>query len=191
MGVVMTLILAVLLTQSRIVAFFINTFLGRMLLLFLIIFITCTNNMLGLLSVLFVIIAFNNTINENIIQSYNYYEGFDSSNNDIANSVMQDKLSILQAKEDILKKKIDFIKQNPNSSQTTDDGSTTATTTSTAVSGTETFKGREGFCMTDRETTMLRGKQSKTVPTFKHSREQPDDVNPSDSSNFTSDYASF
>jgi hypothetical protein len=44
--------------------------------------------------------------------------------------------------------------------------------------------------MTDRETNMLRGKQSNTISGF-NSREQSDDVSPSDKSIFSNDYSSF
>ena len=38
---------------------------------------------------------------------------------------------------------------------------------------------------------MLRGKPSNSIPVFNDSREQSDDVSPSDKSVFTSDYATF
>jgi hypothetical protein len=183
MGVFITLILVILLSQSRFFDFLINTPLGRIVLLALVIFVAYTNKILGLIAVLFVIIAFNNDINT--VYGYNLYEGFDGSGNQIANTIMQDKLSILQSKEDILKNKISAIQQK------TADSSTTATTTSSSASGTESFNGREGFCMTDRESNMLRGKQSNTVPVFNNLREQSDDVSPSDKSVFSGDYASF
>lgn len=190
MGVVMTLILAVLLSQSRFFDFLIDAALGRSILLVFVIFIAYTNKILGLVAVLFVIIAFNNN-DMNMVYSYNYYEGFDGSGNQTANAIMQDKLTILQAKENLLQNKINAVQQKANNqSQNSTNSSTTATTTSSSVSGTESFKGREGFCMTDRESNMLRGKQSNAVPVFNNLREQSDDVSPTDKSVFTSEYAS-
>jgi hypothetical protein len=190
MGVVMTLILAVLLSQSRFFDFLIDAALGRSFLLVFVIFIAYTNKILGLVAVLFVIIAFNNN-DMNMVHSYNYYEGFDGSGNQTANAIMQDKLTILQAKENLLQNKINAVQQKANNqSQNSTNSSTTATTTSSSVSGTESFKGREGFCMTDRESNMLRGKQSNAVPVFNNLREQSDDVSPTDKSVFTSEYAS-
>ena len=52
MGVVMTLILAVLLSQSRFFDFLIDAALGRTVLLLFVIFIACTNKILGLFVVL-------------------------------------------------------------------------------------------------------------------------------------------
>jgi len=48
---------------------------------------------------------------------------------------------------------------------------------------------REGFCMSDKEINMLRGKQSNAIPV--HHREQTEDVSPSDKSVFTDSYATF
>ena len=170
MGVVITLILVVLLSQSRFFDFLIDTHLGRMVLLAFVILIAYTNKILGLVAVLFVIITFNNKMN--MVNSYNFYEGFDSSGN----------VTTQTAKEKIK----DNIKSDVQTAT-----STTATTTSSAVSGTETFKGREGFNMTDRELNILRGKPSNSVPVFNNLRNQSDDVSPTDKSGFTSDYASF
>lgn len=173
MGVVMTLILVLLLSQSRFFNFLIDAPLGRMVLLAFIIFIAYINKILGLVAVLFIIIAFNQN-SMNMVYSYNYYEGFDVSGNDVSGNVINEIKSKLQT------------------AKATSDTSQTATTTSSSTSGTETFKGgREGFCMTDRETNMLRGKQSNVVPVFNNSREQSDDVSPSDKSIFTGEYAPF
>lgn len=168
MGVVMTLILAILLSQSRFFNFLIDKHLGRMILLGFIILIAYTHKMLGLVAVLFIIIAFNH-YETNMVRSYNYYEGFDASGGTIQDA--NNKSQMLQ--------------------QDMSGNIGTSSTNNTSSSGTKTFKGREGFCMTDRESTMLRGKQSSTVPVFNNSREQSDDVSPSDNSAFKSVYESF
>ena len=182
MGVVITLILVILLSQSRLFDFLINTYLGRMILLVFVIFIAYTNKILGLAAVLFVIIAFNNN-QINMVYSYNFFEqntglfeGFDASGNSVSQSET--------AKDKIMNKVKTNVENKIDTSQT-------ATTTSSAVSGSETFKGREGFNMTDRETNILRGKSSNSVPVFNNLREQSDDVSPSDKSIFTSDFSSF
>lgn len=185
-GVAVTLILVILLTQSKIFDFFTENALGRMFLLVFIIFISYTNKILGLLAVLFIIIAFNQ-YDMNVVQSYNYYEGFDGSGNSTTDGVVNDKIKILKAKEDILNQNLATINNKAN------DSSQTATTTSSAASTStsEGFGGIEGFGMTDRESNILRGKQSNTIPVFNNSREQDDNVSPSDKSAFSSDYASF
>jgi hypothetical protein len=192
-GIFITLILVILLCVSKFFNFLTETPLGRFILLAFVIMISYTHKMLGLLAVLFIIIAFNQH-DSNTVYAYNYYEGFDvsgnnidSSGNPIVSSVIQDKVKILQAEEDMLNTELNAIQQNSNNS------SQTATTTSSAASTIpESFRGgREGFGLTDREANMLRGKQSNSIPVFTNSRDQSDDVSPSDKSVFTSDYASF
>jgi hypothetical protein len=181
MGIVITLILVILLSQSRFFDFLTDTPQGRIILLALIVLIAYTNKILGLLAVLFVIIAFNQN-DISVVQSYNFYEGFDGSGNSTDSTIMKDKLTQDKAKEDILKKKMPVLNADGNSSQTT-------TTSSSAAS--ESFGGREGFCMSDRELNILRGKQSSTVPVFNKSREQTNEVDPTDKSVFSDSYASF
>jgi hypothetical protein len=192
MGIVITLILVILLSVSRFFNFLTETPLGRIVLLAFVILISYTHKMLGLLAVLFIIIAFNQ-YDSNTVYAYNYYEGFDVSGNtvdgsgNIANSIIQDKVNVLKAKEDLLKDKLSAIQQNSaNASQTATTTSSAATTTTESFTG-----GREGFGMTDRESNMLRGKPSNSIPVFNNSREQSDDVSPSDKSVFSSGYASF
>ncbi|MFY7729905.1 MAG: hypothetical protein ACOVRN_10335 [Flavobacterium sp.] len=50
--------------------------------------------------------------------------------------------------------------------------------------------GREGFVMAEREAMILRGKPSNSIPVFGNAREQDDDVSPSDTSVFVSDFSS-
>jgi len=190
MGIVITLILVILLSQSRFFDFLTETSLGRMFILVLIIFISYTNKFLGLLAVLFIIIAFNH-YDMNVVQSYNYYEGFDASGNSTASAIIQDKINIDKAKEDIMKQKLSALNNQANASQTATTTSSATSGSTTTTSGTsESFGGREGFCMTDRESNILRGKQSNTIPVFNNTRDQ-DDVSPTDKSVFSSSYASF
>jgi len=191
MGIVITLILVILLSQSRFFDFLTETSLGRMVILVLIIFISYTNKFLGLLAVLFIIIAFNH-YDMNVVQSYNYYEGFDVSGNSTASAIVQDKINIDKAKEDIMKQKLTTLQNEKNSDQTATTTSSATSGSTTTTSGTsESFGGREGFCMTDRESNILRGKQSNTIPVFSNTRNQDDDVSPTDKSVFSSSYASF
>jgi hypothetical protein len=158
MGVMITLILIILLSQSRVFDFLIDTALGRMILLSLIIFIAYTNKILGLVAVLFVIIIFN----ENIRGSFGtFFEGFDVSKNSTE----------MQKGE-----KTNELRITPKEN---------------ATNNSKSVKSIEGFCMTDRETNILRGKQSNTVPVFNNLRGQSDDVSPYDNSEKSSGYALF
>lgn len=171
-GIVATLILVILLSQSRFFDFLTETHLGRMILLAFIILIAYTNKIFGLLAVLFIIIAFNQN-DIGMVQSYNFYEGFDGSGNVGSN----DNQTKLQAAKDNLAAKKEKVK----------DTIQTTTTSSSSVSS----NAREGFCMSDRELNMLRGKQSNAVPVFNKSREQNNEVDPTDKSVFSNSYASF
>jgi hypothetical protein len=55
----------------------------------------------------------------------------------------------------------------------------------------ETFVGREGFNVVDRESAMLRGKNSNQIPVFASMREQNEDIEPSDKSIFSGFFSSF
>ena len=153
MGAVVTLILVILLSQSRFFDFLTETALGRMFILAFIVFISYTSKFLGLLAVLAIIIAFN---------QYNI-DGFD-----VSKDKSKDKY------EDKSKDKYEDNQLN----------TTTVKTETTAG-------GREGFCMADRETNILRGKQSNAIPVFNNIRDQDDNVNPSDNLAFSSSYSSF
>jgi ABC-type multidrug transport system fused ATPase/permease subunit len=172
MGLVTMLILVIMLSQSRFLDFLIDTHLGRVVLLTMVILIAYTNKILGLVSVLAIIIAFNNN-QSNMVYAYNFYEGFEASGN-----VVDSSSNIATIKDKVEERKAQMV-------ELIAEKETNAATT-------ETFKGgREGFCMSDRESNILRGKQSNTLPVFNNLREQSDDISPSDKLVFTSDYAAF
>ena len=77
-------------------------------------------------------------------------------------------------------KKINLVTPNVDSSQIT-------TITSSSISS----SAREGFCMSDRELNILRGKQSNAVHVTSKSREQNDDIEASDNSVFSSGFSLF
>ena len=173
MGVVATLILVILLSQARVFDFLIDTALGRSILILFILGISYTNHILGVVAVLFIIIMFNQS-------DIGYLEGFTSTPPSTStNKTATDKLKIKEDKDKLQKQK----------------QQSTTTTTSSVVASTptksETFVGREGFNMVDREGTILRGKRSNEVPVFSNSRSQEDDVEPTDKSVFTTSYSSI
>jgi hypothetical protein len=149
-GVVATLFLVILLSQSRFIDFLIDTALGRVILILFILGISYTNKILGVVAVLFIIISFNNS-------NIGYLEGFTSPN--ATNNTTNTKAT---------KDKLDEIK---------------------SVSKSE-GKGIEGFNITEREGTMLRGKRSSEVPVYSNARNQDDDVEPSDKTVFAGNYSS-
>jgi len=74
LGAVATLFLVILLSQSRFFNFLMDTALGRTILILFILGISYTNKILGVVAVLFIIIAFNNS-------NIGYLEGFTNAAN--------------------------------------------------------------------------------------------------------------
>jgi len=72
LGAVATLFLVILLSHARFFDFLMDTALGRAILILFILGISCINKILGVVAVLFIIIAFNNS-------DIGYLEGFTAS----------------------------------------------------------------------------------------------------------------
>jgi hypothetical protein len=162
LGAVATLFLVILLSHARFFDFLMDTALGRAILILFILGISCINKILGVVAVLFIIIAFNNS-------DIGYLEGF-------------------TAPAKGTKEKVDDSKTQDTSVSKTQD-TTVSKTQDTSVSKTES-KGIEGYNVTEREGMMLRGKRSSEVPIYPNARNQDDDVEPSDKSVFTGSYSS-
>ena len=139
MGAIATIILIILLSQSKFFNFLIDTALGRVFLVAFILAISSINKILGVILVLFIMIMFNQS-------SIGYMEGFT---------------------ERLTEKK-----QKPEKKSLA-----------------EAMKGREGFNMIDRESTIQKGKRSNEVPVFSNSRNQTDDVEPTDKGMFKETYS--
>ena len=175
LGAISTLTLVIILSQSRFFDFLIDTALGRAALICLIIGISYTHKILGVVAVLFVIIMFN--------QSYlGSSEGFTSQ------PATTDATAMPDAMPDANKMSADVAaddkKQKPSTVTTTVSSAVSTPTTPPPTTSTgETFVGgREGFNMTEREGTLLRGKRSNEVPVFSNARSQSDNVEPADKS---------
>ena len=164
-GAVATLLLVILLSQSRFFDFLIDTALGRTILILFILGISYTNKILGVVAVLFIIIAFNNS-------DIGYLEGFTSIPN----------TNTKATKDKVDGGKVDGGKVDGGK---VDGGKTE----DTSVSKTDS-KGIEGFNITEKEHTMLRGKRSNEVPIYSNARNQDDDVEPSDKAVFAGNYSS-
>ena len=161
-GAVATLLLVILLSQSRFFDFLIDTALGRTILILFILGISYTNKILGVVAVLFIIISFNNS-------NIGYLEGFTDSTPTTTTPTTTTTLpnispNIKEKKADVTQK-VDEKKTESN--------------------------GIEGFNITEREGTMLRGKRSSEVPVYANSRNQGDDVEPTDKSVFAGNYSSI
>ena len=165
-GVIATLLLIIILSQAKFFNFLIDTAVGRIVLISFILGISYINKILGVVSVLFIIIMFN---------QIGIYEGFKEKD------INKD-----------LDKNLDKDKKSPIPSSSTNQDQTTTTSSVVSSTPTDSFVGgREGFNMLDREATMLKGKRSNEVPVFSNARSQLDNVEPTDSAVFTSSYESI
>lgn len=172
-GIISILILVILLSQSRVFDFLIDTALGRMILIFFILGISYMHKILGVIVVLFIIIMINQS-------DIRLFEGF-TENSDVAAAVNDAKDAAEKAK--IATK--DAVKKAEMASEAEAAAKVTKSSTKESFVG-----GREGFNMIDREGTMLKGKRSNEVPILSNSRTQTDDVEPSDKDVYTNSYSS-
>lgn len=191
----LTLLLIILLSQSHILDFLIDTALGRVILLSSLLFVAGNNKILGLIIVLAIIIFFN----YNYVEDNNRgIEGFEdkTSGKDGEKKKPEDKKP--EDKKAAEKKDVaepDAI--DANAKKTVDKSSNEDKSTAPEFDLVKNIKtekpaeGREGFCMSDRESNILRGKRPNSIPVFSNLRKQPDDVSPYDESAFVSDYAAF
>jgi len=144
-GAITMLTLIIILSQARIFDFLIDTHLGRIILVALIICISYTHKFLGVLAVLFIILMFN-------FNRAGFSEGFDTTN-PTSHDNTQKNQGVVTAPSGYIPVK------NPKTNST---------------------EGREGSNMVEREGMILRGKSSGEVPVTKQSRNQGDNVEPSD-----------
>ena len=187
-GGVTTLVLIILLTQSRLFDFLINTHLGRVFLILAILGISWCHKIFGVVALLFIIIIFNQS-------EISFLEGFTdttatTTTNYSSNLTSSDISGTVSQKKDEVKNKINQLaQQNDTTTSSSAAAATVPLSTNTPIS-TETFMAREGFNTVDREGTILRGKRSNEVPVFSNARNQPDNVESSDKSVFSGSYAS-
>ena len=172
-GVVTTLILVILLSQSRVFDFFLNTYLGRLFLIIFILGISYCHKIFGVVAVLFIIIMFNQF-------NFTFMEGLENISEDQKNNIKQ-KLT------DIKSTTTETTTTKPSDKLTSEDVKMMVTDKKEEKKS--QLKALEGFNMIEREDTMLRGKQSNSVP-VSNTRNQNDSVQPSDKSVFSGGFGS-
>jgi len=137
------LLLAFILSQTTKFSMLFDSHIGRALLIGFILVISYFNKILGVISVLLIVFAFNKGI-----QNYNYFESFsvDASQNKVASA--QNKVASAQNKEEIKEKVKEKAKdKNLGSSKKV------------------AFEEKtEGFDLLSLENTMKKSKQSNSVP---------------------------
>jgi hypothetical protein len=183
LGVVTALLLVILLSQGRVFNFLLDTALGRAVLILFILVISYTNKILGVVSVLFIIIMFNNS-------DVGYLEGFTDSNSNSTTTTISSKMPT---------------NSNKDTTNTSTDTTTTTRPTLTdeqkqklmatlqekakekdtsTVSG-----GAEGFNTFETERNIQKGKQSNSIPVSSYAN-QSDNVE-AFGGKFSDSFASF
>jgi len=187
-GVVTSLLLVVLLSQSKFFNFLLDNALGRTILIMFILLISYTNKILGIVSVLFIIIMFNNS-------DFGYMEGLTTETQSSTTTTNEKPLEpsttttdekplgsttppILtdEQKKEILKNLQPNLENNSQA-----DSSNNVNT--------KDNKASEGFDIIGSENTIKRGKQSNSIPVH-DSVKSSDDVLPFDNS-FSDSYSAF
>jgi hypothetical protein len=199
-----TIVLIILLTQSKTFDFLTETYLGRLVLLTFVLFISYCNQMAGLFAVLCVIISYNyydmykvNSYNYKHYENNSYYEGFDVSRNNVntmdmsGNRIASGNMSENRIASGNMSE--NRIAERDVSGNKEDATSLTSLNNSDSEKKTEKissrFEGKEGFCIPERELNILRGKQSNSIPVMNIRNKYH--TEPSDKSSFISDFAIF
>ena len=164
MGIVLFLLLAIIISQSRMFDFLFNTALGRSFFLILLLIISYCNKILGVVTVLLVIIMMNNRD-----EMYYYYEGF----TDASGNKMEDASG---NRVDASGNKLAKVAVIKHAESTKSSDSTTTT---------------EGFDLLGTENSLKRGKTSNSIP-VNNSVRKSGNVDPYSSSSFANDsYSMF
>ena len=183
LGVVTSLLLVILLSQSKFFNFLLDTALGRAILILFILFISYTNKILGVVSVLFIIIMFNSSdigymegftapssSNSNDSSTTNNTTNTSTTSNDSSSTSSTTPTLTDEQKQEIIAKLQEKTKDN------------STTTSSTSVAS-------EGFDIIGTENTIKRGKQSNSIPVNSFMKNS-DDIMPFGGS-FSDSYSAF
>jgi len=168
MGIVLFLLLAIIISQSRMFDFLFNTALGRLFFIVLLLIVSYCNQILGVVTVLLAILMFNHN------DQQFYYEGF---THDSANKIVDTSGNRVDAsgnKVDASGNKLAKIAVIKHKSST---GSSSSNTT-------------EGFDLLGTENSLKRGKKSNSIP-VNNSVRKSGNVDPYYSSSFNDSYSMF
>jgi len=172
-GIASMLFFVVLVSHSRVLDFLFETFLGRILFICMILFISYKHYILGVVSVLIAIIMFNNI---------GFMEGMENSRKTSSTSPTTTTTtttptttttsspstsSVSSSLASAMSKAKDNVMSKLNVSTTSTPSTTTTSSTSTSSNKRKT--STEGFDLIGTENTIKRGKQSNSIPVYHHS----------------------
>ena len=174
-GGAMALFLVILLSQARIFNFLLDTVLGRMMLVASLLVISYLNKILGVVSVLLIIIMFNNS-------GLGYMEGFTSDSEDKLKDKKSEAENTANTDKSDAENTATTVKSDAENTATTvkSDAENTANTAKSDAENTVNSlktKMSEGFDVIGKENNIKRGKQSNSIPVSDFMRES-DHVSP-------------
>ena len=163
LGAVTALILVIILSQSRFFNFLLDTALGRAILILFVLFISYTNKILGVVSVLFIIIMFNTS-------NVGYMEGFDAThtptmNSSTMNTPTMNTPTMNNSKMNNSKMNTSTMNNSTMNNFTKPESRENFDTPSSSNSTTST--GAEGHNLNGLEDTMKKGVKSNSIPVTK------------------------
>jgi hypothetical protein len=183
-GYATSLLLIVLLSQSKFFNFLLDTTLGRSILILFILFISYVNKILGVVVVLFIIILFNNS-------DIGYIEGFtDNSNTTQPSSSEQQKKTTTTPATSTSSTTTSNAASVPTDTSDIKSLPTPNDTTTTTATSSASSQAVEGFDIVGKERWMQKGKQSNQIPVNDFMRESPD-IAPYDGSSFSESFSSY
>lgn len=176
-GSAFLLLVIVLLSQARTFDYFVNNYLGRLLLIVAIVILSYINKILGVVLVLFVVIMMNRI-------DFLYLEGMenasDSNSDNTKNMAMNgNNINLTEEQKKAIQEKVNTILSEKKNMDTT-----------TTTTPTDTTQSVEGFNVTETEDAMKKGKNSNSIP-VDDSVKNSDSVEAFDSFQFKDNYASI
>jgi hypothetical protein len=163
MGIILTLLLVILLSESRLFKFFTDTYLGRTLLVTILLIASYLNKILGIVCVFIIIIMFN----INVLK----YEGFDTNNKNDGDkkekTTTEDNNNTTSETTTTNKINTPITTPTPTPKDTkteTHDKINVVTTSTTNEIDKNKTSAIEGFDLQSTENNIKRGKQSNSIP---------------------------
>ena len=183
MGIVLTLLLVILLSESRLFKFFTDTYLGRTFLIALLLIASYLNKILGIACVFIIIIMFN----INVLK----YEGFDTNNKNDSDkkekTTTEDNNNTTSETTTTNKINTPITTPTPTPKDTnpeTNDKINVVTTSTTNEIDNNKTSAIEGFDLQSTENNIKRGKQSNSIPVNQYYK-QSIEVSPYEEPNFS------
>ena len=187
-GIFFTLLLVILLSESRLFKIFTDTYLGRIILISILLFVSYLNKIVGTVCVFIIVIMFS------IMKST--YEGFDvnkEEKNKVKNEVGKDASETTTTGGSNTTTPTQVSNETKTSSAdptVSPDKKVDVVTTASADENKIATTTIEGFDLQSTENNIRRGRQSNSIPVNQYNK-QPIEVDPYEGSSFSNFFGLF